>query len=176
MKKNLSRTLLILLLPFFSINVAYASSDTIDYTLPYPGILPDSPVYIVKTIRDKLATFLISHPVKKAEFSRNLSDKQIASALTLAEQKKDITLIETSLREAENYLRIALSKTREAKIQGIESADSLKKLMNANRKHLEVISDIEKKVKKEDKEIIGEIKKNLEQLGGEIEKMSLVSQ
>src|ERR1700704_2037322 len=43
------------------------TSQTVDYTLPYPGLLPDSPLYFLKTFRDRLISFFISSPIKKAD-------------------------------------------------------------------------------------------------------------
>ncbi|HSW97310.1 MAG TPA: hypothetical protein VLF89_05800, partial [Candidatus Saccharimonadales bacterium] len=34
----------------------------IQYDLPYPGLLPDNPLYSLKVLRDKIVEFFISDP------------------------------------------------------------------------------------------------------------------
>src|SRR5438105_4293482 len=59
-----------------------------DYKLPYPGILPDNPLYFIKTARDRLVGFLISDPVRKAEFDVLQADKRIGMGELLVSKKK----------------------------------------------------------------------------------------
>ena len=96
------------ILIFFSLNLnksfaqgemvlkeATGSSETvsknkdIEYTLPYPGILPDSPLYFLKTARDKIVSFLISDPLKKAEFNLLAADKRLNSGIFLFNKGKE---------------------------------------------------------------------------------------
>jgi len=63
-------------------------SEEIEYALPYPGILPDHPLYLFKQIRDSIMRMFISNPVKQIEFSLLQSDKYLATAMTYADMKK----------------------------------------------------------------------------------------
>lgn len=58
------------------------------YVLPYPGILPDSVLYGVKTIRDRIIEVLITKPGVKAEFYILQADKQVAMGGALMERGK----------------------------------------------------------------------------------------
>ncbi len=53
-----------------------SSKKTIEYALPYPGLLPDSPLYILKAIRDRIIEVLISDTMKKANFELLAADKR----------------------------------------------------------------------------------------------------
>src|SRR5260221_7243175 len=57
----------------------------VQYDLPYPGILPDNPLYTLKVIRDEVVSFFISDPLKKASFDILQADKRIGASLYLAE-------------------------------------------------------------------------------------------
>ena len=49
-------------------NVQMTTETTVKYELPYPGILPDNPLYFLKQIRDWIMERLITDPLKKIEF------------------------------------------------------------------------------------------------------------
>ena len=58
--------------------------EKVIYNLPYPGLLPDSPLYITKVIRDKITDFLTRDNLKKAELYLLYSDKRVSMSLVLA--------------------------------------------------------------------------------------------
>lgn len=58
------------------------------YVLPYPGILPTHPLYLLKTFRDRIIEFLISDPIRKAEFYILQADKQTGMGLMLVDKGK----------------------------------------------------------------------------------------
>src|SRR5205823_3865940 len=64
-------------------------AQTVDYTLPYPGLLPDNPLWPVKAFRDKSISMFISDPMKKAEFDLLQADKRVNASLYLFNQSKD---------------------------------------------------------------------------------------
>src|SRR5438309_421306 len=53
------------------------SPVSISYQLPYPGMLPDNPLYFLKVIRDGVWSFLLSNPLKKADFDLLQADKRV---------------------------------------------------------------------------------------------------
>lgn len=63
-------------------------SEELDYTLPYPGILPDHPLYLFKILRDTLMQSFINNPVKRIEFFLLQSDKYLAMAMVYADMGK----------------------------------------------------------------------------------------
>ncbi|MBF8250036.1 MAG: LPXTG-motif cell wall anchor protein, partial [Candidatus Levybacteria bacterium] len=60
-----------------------SSNQEVNYELPYPGLLPDSPLYFLRVTRDKLVSFLISDPLKKAEFDLLQADKRLNAGIYL---------------------------------------------------------------------------------------------
>jgi len=72
---------------------ASPAPSPVDYALPYPGILPDNPLFFVKRLRDTILIQLISNPVRKAEFHQLLADKYHSMGEVLLEKgKTDIAL------------------------------------------------------------------------------------
>lgn len=118
----------------------------IEYELPYPGILPDNPLYFLKAVRDNVLGFLISDSLRKADFQLLQADKRLAASKALLDKKKyDLAI--TTLSKSGNYFDQAISKAAEAKGQG-ENADSLiARLLEASKKHQQVIYQMELKAK-----------------------------
>src|SRR5581483_4884765 len=86
------------------------------YTMPYPGLLPDSPLYPLKAFRDKVVSVLISDPQKQAEFDLLQADKRLGAGIALLKKnKKDYKLAESTIDKGENYFGLAIDKTKEAK-------------------------------------------------------------
>lgn len=56
----------------------------VEYALPYPGMLPDNPLYILKKVRDSIIELLISNPVNKAEFYVLQADKKLNMGISLS--------------------------------------------------------------------------------------------
>lgn len=48
------------------VNNGASSSAKIDYTLAYPGLLPDSPLYFSKAAKEKIISFCIMRSIKCA--------------------------------------------------------------------------------------------------------------
>lgn len=151
-----------LLIFLFSLNVASAASnaafakdidlaevssdsaDKINYELPYPGILPDSPLYFLRIIRDKTVGFLISDPKKKAEFNLLQADKRLNAGIHLFNKGK-IPLADTTISKAENYFEEALQKTKKAYKEGMEITEIRNKLIDSSKKHQQVLMSLEKR-------------------------------
>jgi hypothetical protein len=176
------KKLLLLIIFFFTLLhpvPAYAiAKESIDYQLPYPGILPDSPFYIFKFLRDKTAEFLIGSPIKKAEFSIVKADSQISSALFLIEHKKNVYKVEPAINNAESYFKQAINNAQQAKTQGMDVSETAKRLVISNLKHREVIIQIEEKIGselsgdwREYKKKIQSARKRLEHLGAKAKRL-----
>lgn len=119
------------------------TENKVEYALPYPGILPDSPFYFLKTARDKIVSFLISDSIKHAEFNILTADKRLSAGFYLANQRK-FSLAEETISKGENYMEKAAAQIEEAKKQGIATKDILKKLNLSLEKHSETILELKK--------------------------------
>jgi len=117
----------------------------VEYELPYPGILPDSPLYFLKALRDRVIGSIISDPLKKAEYLLLTSDKRFYAGVFLVEKNKD-ELALSAISKGNNYFDEAISKLMEAKQQKKEINGLLNIMTVAGKKHVEVLSDLETKV------------------------------
>ena len=79
-----------------------SASLSIEYFLPYPGLLPDHPLYPIKAIRDKLLSIFISNQVKQVEFNLLMADKRLNMGVFLSEKGKE-ALAETTVSKATKY-------------------------------------------------------------------------
>lgn len=120
----------------------------IKYDLPYPGMLPDSPFYKLKVLRDKIMLILIQDPMKKVEFHLLLADKRISMSKLLVGKGKIELAKETALKGENEYTLITfLLKDKELK----PSKQLFERLQNAALKHQEVLNEIIMKVSEKDK-------------------------
>ena len=119
----------------------------VEYVLPYPGILPDNPLYFLKATRDKIISFLISDVIKKAEFNLLTSDKRINAAWSLSTRGK-YELAVSTLSKSNNYLDQAITATAASRNAGKNVDTVLHNLKNAIKKHQEVTVAIKSKIDK----------------------------
>lgn len=123
------------------------SENEIRYELPYPGLLPDSPLYFLRIIRDKTVSFLISDSLKKAEFNLLQADKRLNAGIYLFD-KGNVSLSLSTISKAENYFSQAIDKMEEAKKQGRDIKDIKEKLKNAFKKHEQELKILTEKADK----------------------------
>lgn len=125
--------------------MATSSSKTeVNYELPYPGLLPDNPMYLLRIIRDKTVSFLIADPLKKAEFNLLQADKRLNAGIYLFNKGK-ISLAITTISKGENYFEEAMIKKREAEKQGMDIKDIETRLMQAVAKHHKELDSLAKR-------------------------------
>jgi len=146
MKRFLIITFLIIvtLLSFNSAALAQVASESAknNYQLPYPGLLPDNPLYFLKAARDRIIEFLISDPLKKAEFDLLSADKRLAVGVALFDKKK-YELSETTISKGENYFEDGIKNLDNAKREGRQIDPSL--LVNfdlSTKKHKEILGSL----------------------------------
>ncbi len=145
----------------------------VDYKLPYPGILPDHPLYFLKAVRDGVLGFFITKPLKKAGYDLLQADKRVEASRMLIEQRKGkIDLAETTYSKAENYFEDAIAKTDAAKKEGQGDSEFVKKLRLANLKHQEVLSEMYKKLTNSEKKKFDPERKRAEQLGKKVKQLA----
>lgn len=131
----------------------------IDYDLPYPGILPDNPLYPIKVWRDLFTGFIISPPLKKAAYDLHQADKYIQASYLLVTEKKENKLAQQSFSQGQDYLDDALKRLTEAKQEGMDIRDAVNRPRVASLKYQEVLRLIEKKAGKDGKQFVKNYKR-----------------
>lgn len=111
-----------------------------EYMLPYPGVLPDHPLYIVKRLRDWILDRLIVDPLRKVEFYVLQADKRLNMGVVLIDRKKDV-LGEEVISKGEKYFNNAIYTLLARKTEGKEVPTYLvEKLERSLEKHTEVLT------------------------------------
>lgn len=151
--KNFGRYFLLIAFIFIMPLIAYfvfGASDSlvktpqekVVYNLPYPGLLPDSPLYITKIIRDRITDFLTRDNLKKAELYLLYSDKRAAMSLSLVRKGKNQLAIDTFAKGEKYFLKIPGLLTS-AKKQGSQAPSNfIETLKLSNAKHKELIEEL----------------------------------
>lgn len=115
------------------------TTTKIEYELPYPGILPDHPLYFLKQIRDWILDKLIVDSVKKAEFYMLQADKRLNSGMMLIDKGSDV-LGEQVISKGEKYMNNALTLLLSLKAEGRDvPAHIVDRLEKAVAKHRELL-------------------------------------
>ncbi|HZJ18329.1 MAG TPA: DUF5667 domain-containing protein [Patescibacteria group bacterium] len=158
----------------FNFQIAFAQEEKMatapakveSYELPYPGLLPDHPLYFLKMFRDRIIGFFISDPVKKAEFDILQADKRLNGSVYLLYKntsKADELAIST-ISKGQNYFDDALGKIKLAKKQGINISDITTKLKSSLKGHKLTLKNLESKVSKKTKDQLSSSQERLEKL------------
>lgn len=170
--------LILILLPAMTYIVMESSGASINtsqqkviYDLPYPGILPDHPLYFLKIIRDRSTEFLTRDTIKKTQLYLLYSDKRVAMAMALSKKGKSQLAI-TSFSKGEKYFAKIPQLLITAKSQGSPAPSSfIETLKQSNAKHTELIGELIKNTPEGEQESINQllnfnlsIKKSLETL------------
>lgn len=122
----------------YSQTVGEETQPKVLYTLPYPGLTPDSPLYFLKAARDRIIDVATRDHMKKAELYLLLSDKRASMALTLAQKGKN-KLAVTTFSKGEKYFLQIPPLLKDSKSQGVSpSSEFITKLKLSNAKHQEV--------------------------------------
>jgi len=114
----------------------------IAYALAHPGgILPDSPLWVIKAIRDKIWLISSTNPSKKADLLLLLADKRLAGSKILFERGK-AEIAYSSLTKAEKYLDEAAKVAYENSQKGIDTSSFYSRLSLASLKHRQVMGEM----------------------------------
>lgn len=114
------------------------SDIEINYDLAYPGrILPDSPLWPLKVVRDKVWLLMSLSHVKKSQVNLLLADKRIGSALTLF-QKGKANLAYSTLTKSEKYLEASEAEANLAQVGGENTDDIMQRIALATLKHAQL--------------------------------------
>ncbi|MBI3888057.1 hypothetical protein HY310_03250 [Candidatus Microgenomates bacterium] len=147
MLKKIITAFLILIFCSPVLKPAFATTlAKVEYNLPYPGVLPDSPVYSLKVVRDNLVTFFIFEQKQKAFYQLFLADKRMAAAKALFD-KGSINLGATTIVKSQEYFSNAVDLAVKNKDESL-----IEKLIVSSVKHEEAINDLLPKTKEGDLE------------------------
>lgn len=117
-------------------------TDIINYKLPYPGkVLPDSPFWYVKVVRDRLWLLVSTNPERKAELNQLFSDKRLVSSKLLFE-KGNADVGYATITKSEKYLEKAFEEEEVSRKEGIDTETTLNNLALDSLKHLELLNEI----------------------------------
>lgn len=112
----------------------------VEYTLPYPGILPTHPLYRLKLIRDWIMERLIVDPLRKTEFYVLQADKYLAMATVYA-ARNAASDAGSAARTGEVFMAKAYGAAHGAKNSGkIVPGHILDLFDRSTAKHVEILS------------------------------------
>lgn len=136
-----------------------SASSQINYELAYPGLLPDSPLYFLKTLRDKIVGLLINNPVQRAQFNLLTSDKRIrAGQMLVAKHKDDLAI--TAISKSNNYFSEAISALSKAKSSNKDVSSLVANMKQSILKHEQVMHDLKMSLSKNhDQEYMNELQR-----------------
>jgi hypothetical protein len=139
-------------------------TEEIEYTLPYAGLLPDSPLYFIKRTRDAFWLFFTRDSGKKAEILLLFADKKIVMAQALSEKGKWKLALETIEASQKDVDKLINAVDLSTKIGSALSEDFLDTVRLSSTKHLEIMEDMLKNAPDESRTGMEELmQKNVEQ-------------
>lgn len=125
----------------------------INYYLPYPGLLPDHPLYSLKMIRDRIWFWLTTDSVRKARLMVLFADKRLGAGRVLVEGNK-VNLGLTTLEKGEKYLESAVGQLEVAKKSGKAIKKEAENISLTTQKHDEVLLKLAEKLTGEEKAVL----------------------
>ena len=112
------------------------------YDLPFPGILPDHPLYILKVARDKTKLFFTRDSIKKINLLLLYSDKKINMAQPLSDRGRWDRSSRIAFEAEEDFGKM-IDVMNVSKKQGASAtADFIKKAKVSNQKHKHIIESL----------------------------------
>lgn len=138
--------LILILSGFYLVNFCQKTivygQEKVFYNLPYPGILPDHPLYTIKAIRDKLMDILTRDYIKKANLYLLFSDKRINMAIMLSKKGKNKLAVTTFAKGEKYFLKIP-DLLLTSKKQGVgPSSELIETVKISNAKHREIANEL----------------------------------
>lgn len=125
----------------------------IEYYLPYPGILPDSPLYKIKAARDRILLILTLNEEKKARRELLFADKRINAAVFLTEGGKAELGVVTAVK-AEKYLEQAVARAEKMHKGGQDVKSLMLELQKSVAKHTEILQTLQAKLAGDERKTI----------------------
>lgn len=113
-------------------------SSGVEYSLPYPGILPGNPFWFLKAGRDRFVLFLTPDPLNRANRLLLLADQRLSMSRSLAIHENFELAVATAER-AETYLEDALVWGKEAQVRGYNMDGFFETLAKSSLAHKEIL-------------------------------------
>jgi hypothetical protein len=137
--------MMLISVPIFADDMQPVSQATaIDYAFPYPGLLPDNPIYFLKATRDRVISFFIKDTMKKASFDLLQADKRVEASVLLAKKgKSQSPLVVSTFSKADNYFEEAAQQVTSAKSEKKDVTALAGKMQTAAKKYKEVLQSLE---------------------------------
>lgn len=142
--------------------------ERVDYYLPYPGILPDHPLYWLKMVRDRISLWLTRTPTQRVDKLLLFADKRIGAARALWEGNQ-IDLAVTTATKAEKYMEQVVGELERFSGEIENEAMLVEQVERATAKHEELLTimlqradDASAKIIREALELVGNAKERLE--------------
>lgn len=118
------------------------SKVVVEYVLPYPGILPDNPLFAIKMLRDWIFERLISDPLRKTEFYILQADKRLSMALAFMDKSKPEGAL-AAVSNAQEFMDKALKLASSQHAAGqLIPGHILDRFERSIAKHIEVINGL----------------------------------
>ena len=117
-------------------------AEKVEYYLPYPGVLPDSPLYRLKAVRDRVWLWVTPGDEKKAHMELLFADKRINAAMFLVDGGKEALGVTTATK-AEKYLEAAVNRAIKLFGEGKDVKSLLGTLQSATAKHIELLEGLQ---------------------------------
>lgn len=127
------------------------------YQFPWPGILPDHPLYKLKVLRNKIIAKIIYSPAKRVEFDLLMADKTLYASKLLLDKGQGELAKETALK-GENYFSILVEDYARAKQKSEKIPWQLRAHIDrAYEAHQQLISYLRQKSAEADKKTYQDI-------------------
>lgn len=118
-----------------------------------PKLLPDSPFYFLKKIKEKIELFLTQSPEEKSEKYTELATRRIAEVKIMINKNK-FQLVEKLVKQHQEHLDKAEEEIKEAKEKGRDVERILGIVAQATSTHQKVLAEVYEKVPQQAKEAI----------------------
>lgn len=117
-------------------------TEPVAYTLPFPGLLPDNPLYALKVFRDHIWLFLTRDNMKKAELLLLFSDKKTSAAQALTKKGAWDKGAEMMLEAEQDFKKMTGVVTLSQQAGVSPESAFIMNVVLSNKKHREVIEDL----------------------------------
>lgn len=144
----------------------------INYTLPYPGLLPDNPLYFLKATRDRVVSWLIADPLKRSQFDLLQADKRLQMGVALVQESKTKTSLAIStISKGQNYFEEAIQNLDKARQKG-ESMSAQKNIMStASEKHKQVLHMLDQEVSSDERSSVIALENRMERMSSSLQSL-----
>jgi hypothetical protein len=117
------------------------SASLLAYRLPYPGLLPDNPLYFLKMIRDRVRLWMVPQGMKKINLLISDGDKRVGASYYLASGNK-IPLAYSTLLKSYAYMDQAMTAIENLDVSEEEREVMTKSLHRSLNAHIKTLSEI----------------------------------